>query len=310
MSYKLNSNSLRPLLIVFIGISSLLLRPESMYSQTIGCIEIDSFRYTNLTTNSITYEWTGNTSGLSMNLAVKVNGTQVFSGAVTGNSHVVTFSTPLVNGDTVEGELEYYNSMGIMCSLDHGVIIVATTQPILDLGEACPITCFGVNFCENGKITEKIAAIEEYIFDPNDICNCSKIRGSEQIRCVEALMNGSNSREAIDCQASLGSSCSNENPEELIVSVGNSNSYRLQSNSEPIFNVYPNPFKSNVTIDLHNQPLVKGDIEIRDIYGKFVYRQPVAQNVVEINLELLPNGVYWISLSTNSSNVYKLTKVK
>lgn len=309
-----NSNVLTTLLIVFIGISSLLLRPENLYSNTNLCSDISSFHSSTITSNSIMYEWTGTTTVWSMNLIVSVNGSTAFSGPVTGNSHVVGLTTPLADGDVVESELIYTDASGLTCSLEER-IIVATSQVVLGLQESCSVYCGGVNFCEDNIPEDLPEKVEEYIFKSGDLCDCSAKTGQDRYRCVETLMKGSRSRVVIYCPSFSMFSCPYDLPYTLIVSAGAGSSpppppFRLNMHSEPLFSVYPNPFKSNVTVDLSGLELAQEEIIIRDIYGKELHRQFVTQEVLEINLEHLPNGVYWVSLSSNESEMYKLIKVK
>ncbi len=304
----------KTMLFLFIGLSSFILRSEAPNKTNPACVVINSFHSSTITSNSITYEWTGATSSWSMTLNVSVNGSSSSSGPVTGNSQTVSFTSPLVDGDVVTSELIYTDPSGLMCSLFEQVII-ATSQVVLGLQESCSVYCGGVNFCE-GNIPKGLPnGIERYIFKPVDLCDCNAKVGQDRFRCVQGLMKGKHSKAVLYCPSFSMFSCPYDLPYKLIVSSGPDDgpiipppNFRLSTKSYLMPNVYPNPFKSNVTLDLRDLPIAKGDLAIWDIYGKKVYNQSLSQDLLEINLEHLPNGIYWVTLDSNSSYMYKLVK--
>lgn len=305
------------LLIVFLTTFSLLFRPEVLYSQYSDCHDISSFQSTNITPDSIKYEWQGNTTSWSMSLLVTINGTIAFSAPVTGNSQTVIFTNPIVAGDVIDSELDYSHPIGVICSLSEKVI-VATSQIIFKVADACNAVC-AVNFCKKNNPNGLPKGVEKYLFNSAALCNCNSKFGEDRITCIKALMKGSSRRVFVNCPYTITNSCSSNSPYELIVSDPGivepspqdpSLPFGFKTTSELLFNVYPNPFKSNFTIDLRSQTKVKGNVIIRDIYGKTVYHQPISRDKLDINLDHLPNGVYWVSLSSNGSNVYKIIKMK
>jgi hypothetical protein len=79
--------------------------------------------------------------------------------------------------------------------------------------------------------------------------------------------------------------------------------------SEPLKNngliIYPNP--SNGFLRLSREVESKSDIKVFSLDGKIVYQKGLFPNESEINLEHLPNGVYFLELK--SGNVNQISKI-
>ncbi len=321
MTNKLNFSVSPALFIIFLGIGSLFFRPEVMYSNPSPCVQIISFQSAYVTSNNIVYEWMGSTSGLSMDLTVTVNGGQVFAGGVTGNTYSLSLANNLVDGDVVASEFDVSCASGGN-SIFSESFIVATSQVVLDLTAPCTTNCHWVNFCDGNNDEYIPDGVENYMLKAGDLCACSKKIGGARYDCIEGLMKGYQLRRNIECSSFFnGNSCAYEQPKELIVSSGKTGGggnapsgiltgFRLNNSTGPGFTVYPNPLKSTLTVVLPAQSTSTGDLEIRDIYGKIVHRQSMSQNLPEINLDYLPDGVYWVSLSSNRSYLQKIIKIR
>ncbi|MBP9186655.1 MAG: T9SS type A sorting domain-containing protein, partial [Bacteroidia bacterium] len=71
--------------------------------------------------------------------------------------------------------------------------------------------------------------------------------------------------------------------------------------------VYPNPFNNNVTVSLTDN--TKATIEIVSVDGVNVYNTTANTNKVELNLNQLSQGVYFVKVTQNgNTSVQKLVK--
>jgi hypothetical protein len=71
--------------------------------------------------------------------------------------------------------------------------------------------------------------------------------------------------------------------------------------------VYPNPTNGLINIDLHEKK--EGEIVIRDILGQVIEVQNIKSGQISIDLYGQPNGIYFISIETASSNrFFKISK--
>jgi hypothetical protein len=87
-----------------------------------------------------------------------------------------------------------------------------------------------------------------------------------------------------------------------------------ESNEGQGISYYPNPFTSEVVVDLQNVRFEKATLKIYDLLGKIVFEQDVeSSNLVEqkltLNLDLLPAGLYSAEFVTDGySNISKIVK--
>jgi len=72
--------------------------------------------------------------------------------------------------------------------------------------------------------------------------------------------------------------------------------------------VYPNPANSNIVIEQYES--IKGStIEIYDVQGQLLLKQPVQQGKIEIDISGLTKGMYFIKIGRDKKmNVKKLVK--
>lgn len=63
------------------------------------------------------------------------------------------------------------------------------------------------------------------------------------------------------------------------------------------FKVYPNPSNENFILKTKN---INSTILITDILGKVIYSEKIIQTKTEINIENLPNGVYYLNYKGNT----------
>lgn len=104
---------------------------------------------------------------------------------------------------------------------------------------------------------------------------------------------------------SLLTQCGNENSpwSEVInfVTIGVSR----EKTQESVFSIYPNPTRGGVEIvtsaDLPQTPIL---VEVLELGGRRLYTENrlLIENKLHIDLENLPNGIYFISLTQNQSN--------
>lgn len=66
-------------------------------------------------------------------------------------------------------------------------------------------------------------------------------------------------------------------------------------------NVYPNPAKNTISIDIKNIPDKSCKIEITDIRGIRIFETISSENKITIDVEKYPVGIYLVKLSTNVS---------
>lgn len=75
------------------------------------------------------------------------------------------------------------------------------------------------------------------------------------------------------------------------------------------FNIYPNPTKGIINIDLGKNILDHATIKIIDLVGKTIYSQKISSKKVKLNLNSYARGIYLIKFSNNlGSKVYKIIK--
>ena len=82
-------------------------------------------------------------------------------------------------------------------------------------------------------------------------------------------------------------------------------------NTSDLFSVFPNPSNSSITIEFTNEINSDMLLEIKNIRGSVMYKTLVKKSVKEengiIDVKDFPNGMYYISASTNNKvSVQKL----
>ncbi len=76
-------------------------------------------------------------------------------------------------------------------------------------------------------------------------------------------------------------------------------------NNAPAIAVYPNPAQTNIKVSLEGITSNEGMLQVRDIMGRVVIIKEVAEEVTDINVTALMNGVYTI-MYTNKAGTEKL----
>lgn len=77
-----------------------------------------------------------------------------------------------------------------------------------------------------------------------------------------------------------------------------------------LFNAYPSPVKDVLTINLDGLQQISGNISIADITGKVVYTTPVNAATLEVNMNAMAPGVYFIKYSNqNNTQTIKVNKL-
>lgn len=82
----------------------------------------------------------------------------------------------------------------------------------------------------------------------------------------------------------------------------------VESNIAPSITIYPNPFTSNLTIGLEEQPSTTATVIVLDIYGQTIVSQPLNNKTNNIYLNFLPQGVYLIQI-VDGKQIVSTTKV-
>jgi hypothetical protein len=75
------------------------------------------------------------------------------------------------------------------------------------------------------------------------------------------------------------------------------------------FSVYPNPAKDIITIELPEQNNASFEGAIFNTMGQSVKTFSLMNNKINLNIEDLSSGIYFISLSKDTTNAFKLIKI-
>ena len=80
---------------------------------------------------------------------------------------------------------------------------------------------------------------------------------------------------------------------------------------ESLITTYPNPNKSNITIDNVNQTyLLVGEIRITNTLGKEIYNLVMSQQIQDISLSsIATRGLYFITIINNSNKTIVKKKI-
>jgi hypothetical protein len=103
-------------------------------------------------------------------------------------------------------------------------------------------------------------------------------------------------------------SCEDKNgKQEVFSTIMVTNSSHL-----PKLQVYPNPAKDNLTIDIRHFSAPKVDIEITDMYGRTIWSSALnldnGSTLQQVNLSEFSNGVYFVKVF-DGNNFYKQSLV-
>ena len=75
------------------------------------------------------------------------------------------------------------------------------------------------------------------------------------------------------------------------------------------FNIYPNPVKNKINLDINSEKLSKAQINITNVNGQTVYKKQVSleigTNSISININNLSKGSYVLSIQTSDNNFVK-----
>ncbi|NVO04285.1 MAG: SBBP repeat-containing protein [Bacteroidetes bacterium] len=93
-----------------------------------------------------------------------------------------------------------------------------------------------------------------------------------------------------------------------IVTVKYSSNVGIQEfseNSDNILNIYPNPFETNLTIEVQNE-LKNAELIIYDLFGKEIYKMNcINQQTINIKRNNLADGIYFFRLIENNQIIGK-----
>ncbi|MGY3792541.1 chondroitinase-B domain-containing protein [Aquimarina sp. 433] len=97
-----------------------------------------------------------------------------------------------------------------------------------------------------------------------------------------------------------------------IICAGASQSLSNRTGVNEIINVsiYPNPFSTNLTIELPNNSTETFSIQLVDVYGREVYKTDNIRSSNSLNVpKSLPNGIYFIRLFNSNNKILNTSKV-
>jgi hypothetical protein len=76
-----------------------------------------------------------------------------------------------------------------------------------------------------------------------------------------------------------------------------------------VINIYPNPTKNTLTIDLGGNSMIGSTIQIIDLLGKEIERRNISQSKFTVNLSQFSQGVYFLKFNNSlGSKVFKIIK--
>ncbi len=141
----------------------------------------------------------------------------------------------------------------------------------------------------------KRAIVEEVAYDPNDRINCTR---------AEAL---------------LEHALNNYFPapiEELYPLGSGRSTFFSEENNNPLsndvyLNIYPNPTKGILNIELGNAENTYMNVFVYDVFGKLIYQTQETNIKTQIDLSKLPQGLYAVKVETNNhSQTQRVVVVK
>ncbi len=110
-----------------------------------------------------------------------------------------------------------------------------------------------------------------------------------------------------DCKAVSEDGFQNCKCDKVLTNNNPTESRVQQSNTSGIKEaIYPNPFTGEVTFSAEASAAIKIDLNIYNAIGSVVYKQDFdlnkGKNEVQLKLDKLPNGIYFIVLTDNQNN--------
>jgi len=63
-----------------------------------------------------------------------------------------------------------------------------------------------------------------------------------------------------------------------------------------LFSVYPNPTNSTFTIELREP--IRGELEIHNLNGQLIHKQPILSTSEQINMTLYSRGIYFVTVKS------------
>ncbi|MGK0366153.1 MAG: hypothetical protein ACI85O_003226, partial [Saprospiraceae bacterium] len=71
------------------------------------------------------------------------------------------------------------------------------------------------------------------------------------------------------------------------------------------FNVYPNPADDIIYIDFGQQPIQNTILRIYDITGVLYFTLPINSQTIELSIQGIPKGMFFLEMELNNSKVIK-----
>ena len=188
------------------------------------------------------------------------------------------------------------------------------------IGEGTPPPNPGGNNCEGNDITISRDIMVDYAHQPTN--TYPSIEGSFNSTTVTSRIDIKNGTYRIlsnhniylkpPFHATLGENgnvqcvigrCDGGEPLRVITKPNTEEAPQLLEN----INIYPSPSRGLVNININSSDLLNAQISVTDQSGREVYqmRNKVKSNLVQLNLEHLSNGVYFIKVNTKNKVAIK-----
>ena len=202
----------------------------------------------------------------------------------------------LVNSDT-NTPIRYLNHVDEIDLMDTGSDINIVAEVI----STCESVIFSLNEDSNYR-TENSAPYALAGDNNGNYQDWSPQEGEYHIKASAFTKNGGNGTvlskslillNVVDSREEIGERTQDYNADEI---------------SNTTMQVFPNPFDSEVRIEIERKSKGKGIVSITDLYGKQVFMQEIENlenHNININLDHLPNGVYLVSLIQEKEKLVK-----
>jgi hypothetical protein len=90
--------------------------------------------------------------------------------------------------------------------------------------------------------------------------------------------------------------------DNFVVTTGSAG---INSNSIPEFNIFPNPSTEKVVTIQLAEPMVGGKLELHNMLGTTVLKKNIQSSKVELDVEHLPRGVYYVKLDNGKKQALR-----
>ncbi len=95
--------------------------------------------------------------------------------------------------------------------------------------------------------------------------------------------------------------CSSETVKTIEIILTNNNSGNTLS---PIVSIYPNPVKSNLTLNFNKTADLK-KVSLFDLYGHIIFEKQTDEISLNLNLSKIASGMYYLRVQNDTSFIIK-----